>query len=80
MKEEKVTCKKVMKHICDTLGEDFDSERCANIKQHVEECSNCKSYLETVELTIGYYQKYNVNLPEDAHQRLMKFLDLEDCD
>ena len=80
MSKEEITCKEVMKHICDTLGEDLQSERCLNIKKHLDECSGCKNYFETVELTIDYYTKYNVKMPDGVHERLMKFLDLDDCD
>ena len=80
MKDEKVNCKDVMHHICESLGEDLNSDRCIAIKKHLDSCTDCRSYFKTVEITIDYYRKYNVELPEDAHKRLMKFLDLEDCD
>ncbi len=78
MKQETVTCKDVMHHICESLGEDLNSERCVAIKTHLDECHGCKSYFKTVELTIDFYKKYNVEMPKDAHNRLMSFLDLKD--
>jgi len=80
MSKDKINCKDVIHHICETLGEDFNSDRCVEIKKHLEECSGCKSYFESVEITIDCYRKYNVKMPEDAHERLMKFLDLNDCE
>ena len=80
MSEDKVNCKDVMQHVCESLGEDLNSDRCVVIKKHLEECSGCKSYFETVEITIDCYRKYNVKMPEDAHEKLMKFLDLDDCE
>jgi hypothetical protein len=80
MSEQKPNCKDVMQHICESLGEDLDSERCAAIKQHLDGCEGCKSYFKTVELTIDYYKKYNVVIPKDAHNRLISYLDLEDCE
>jgi predicted anti-sigma-YlaC factor YlaD len=80
MKENKTNCKDVMSHICESLGEDLNSDRCVAIKQHLGDCTGCKTYFKTVELTIEYYKKYNVQIPEGAHQRLMTFLDLNDCD
>lgn len=80
MKIHQTNCKDVMHHICESLGEDLNSERCIAIKEHLEDCSNCQTYFKTVELTIDYYKKYNVELPEGAHNRLMSFLNLEDCD
>jgi hypothetical protein len=76
--EIKVTCLEVMSHICDSLGEDLDSERCKDIKSHLEQCPECTNYLKSVEMTIDYYKKYNVELPAKAHNRLMSFLDLDE--
>lgn len=80
MKSQKANCKDVMHHICESLGEDLNSERCVAIKQHLDSCTNCQTYFKTVELTIDYYKQYNVDIPDGAHERLMSFLDLEDCD
>ena len=79
MKHEiKVTCLDVMNHICDSLGEDLNSDRCKDIKSHLEQCPDCTNYFKSVEMTIDYYKKYNVDLPDDAHNRLISFLDLDD--
>lgn len=78
MKKENVTCKDVMHHICESLGEELNSDRCVAIKGHLDDCDGCKSYFKTVELTIDYYKKYNVELPKNAHERLMSFLNLID--
>lgn len=80
MKEPKPKCKDVMQHICESLGEDLESEKCIEIKQHLDSCPDCQTYFKTVELTIDYYKKYNVQIPDDAHKRLMNFLDLDDCE
>jgi len=79
MTESKPKCKDVMQHICESLGEELNSEKCIAIKHHLENCNDCKNYFKTVELTIDYYKKYNVDVPKDAHSRLMSFLDLDDC-
>jgi len=78
MSKEKIECKEVMKYVCQSLGDDLNSEKCAEIKAHLDECEDCKNYFKSVEITIDCYRKYNVDLPDDAHNRLMKFLDLED--
>ncbi len=80
MSKDKVNCKDVMHHICETLGEDLNSDGCVALKKHLDECYGCQSYFETVAITIDYYRKYNVKMPEDAHEKLMKFLDLDDCE
>lgn len=78
MKEIQVKCKEVMNHICENLGEDLNSPRCTAIKQHIQQCNCCSNYFKTVELTIDFYKKYNVELPENAHNKLMKSLGLNE--
>jgi predicted anti-sigma-YlaC factor YlaD len=57
---EKPKCKDVMQHICESLGEELNSDKCIAIKQHLDNCTDCKSYFKTVELTIDYYKLYKV--------------------
>ncbi|MCX6150479.1 MAG: hypothetical protein NTX22_08165 [Ignavibacteriales bacterium] len=76
--ENNITCKEVMSHICDNLGEQLNSPRCVAIKNHLDSCSACQSYFKSVETTIDFYKKYNVNLPDEAHNRLISFLGLKE--
>jgi len=71
-----VTCKEVMKHVCESLGEDLNSEQCRNIKLHLEECPGCQNYFKTVEKTIDFYRDYNISISDEAHKRLMAKLGL----
>ena len=77
MSKIKVTCKIVMDHICENLGEDLNSEKCIAIKNHLDECKDCKNYFNSVEQTIEFYRKYNINLPGEAHERLLNALGLK---
>ena len=52
MSEEKPKCKDVMQHICESLGEELNSDKCIAIKNHLDNCSDCKSYFKTVELQL----------------------------
>ena len=72
------SCKDVMSHICDNLGEELNSQKCISIKAHLENCNDCKHYFNSVEATIGFYKKYNVQLSEEAHNRLIEFLGLKE--
>lgn len=78
MNEINPTCKDVMAHICDNLGEELNSSRCISIKAHLEECENCKHYFKSVETTIDFYKKYNVTISEEAHRRLIDCLGLKE--
>ena len=78
MNSNEVKCKDVMKHICESLGDELNSEKCRELKAHLEKCEGCQDYFKSVELTIDCYKKYNVELPEDAHNRLMSLLGLKE--
>lgn len=80
MKIDKVTCKEVMHHICDNLGEHLDSPKCMEIKEHLESCDNCRQYFSSVEKTIQFYRLYNVEISPDAHNRLLDKLGLTEDD
>ena len=80
MKQEKVNCKEVMNHICDSLGEDLNSPKCINIKSHLEGCPSCQKYFDSVDSTITFYKKYNVELDNKGHQRLLSVLGLDDSE
>jgi predicted anti-sigma-YlaC factor YlaD len=77
MKNE-INCKDVMKHVCESLGEDLNSESCRNIKQHLDDCPGCQNYFKSVEKTIDFYKDYNIKMPDDAHNRLMSALGLSE--
>lgn len=74
----KIDCMNVMSHICMSLNEELDSPRCREIKVHLENCEACQSYYKSVEKTIDYYRKYELDLPDGAHNRLMKTLNLDE--
>jgi predicted anti-sigma-YlaC factor YlaD len=77
-KQAKVTCREVMEHICDNLGEELDSPKCILIKDHLDNCDSCQSYFSSLEKTIQLYQKYEVNIDKKVHTRLIDFLGLEE--
>lgn len=78
MSQEKITCKEVMKHVCESFGDPLNDEKCIEVRKHIDSCSHCKEYFKSVEITIECYRKYNVQVPEEAHGRLMKMLGLEE--
>jgi len=80
MKNDKVNCKDVMSHICDSLGEDLNSRKCIDIKDHLENCSNCQNYFDSVDSTVKFYKKYNVELDDKGQDRLLSVLGLKDIE
>jgi predicted anti-sigma-YlaC factor YlaD len=78
MQTKNITCKDVMNHICDNLGEDLNSPRCVAIKNHLDNCDSCQKYFKSLDSTIQFYKKYNVAVDDEMHSRLIDFLGLED--
>ncbi|MDA3861956.1 MAG: hypothetical protein PF445_12110 [Melioribacteraceae bacterium] len=76
----KTTCKEVMNHICDTLGEDLDSPTCTSIKSHLDSCDSCQKYYKSISQTIQVYKKYEWKVSSEAHDKLLDFLGLDDCE
>ena len=55
MKMKKEQCNKILQFICINLDENIHSKRCAEIKKHIEECTDCSAYLHTLKQTIAFY-------------------------
>ncbi|PIQ09230.1 MAG: hypothetical protein COW71_07630 [Ignavibacteriales bacterium CG18_big_fil_WC_8_21_14_2_50_31_20] len=79
-KDYKITCKDVMNHICDTLGEDLNSPTCTTLKSHLDSCESCQKYYKSISHTILVYKKDEWEISSDTHNKLLDFLGLEDCD
>lgn len=77
MNNDNITCKDVIEHICENLGEELNSPKCASIKKHLEECSNCSKYMQSIFKTINFYKNYNAEFSEGAHKRLIEALGLK---
>ena len=66
-------CDKVYLHICDHLDEEITSPRCRQIKQHLEECPNCRAYLDSLKKTIVLYKAMpEPSVPAGTHRELLK--------
>jgi len=78
MSTETISCKDVMSHICDNLGEDNGSDRCRQVMEHLRNCEKCRNYFSSIEQTIDYYKTYCEQVTPECHQRLMEYLSLED--
>ncbi|MCF6268626.1 MAG: hypothetical protein L3J41_02845 [Melioribacteraceae bacterium] len=76
----KTTCKEVMNHICDSLGEEFDSPHCIALKHHLESCGSCQKYYKSISHTIQVYKTYEWKISTETHNKLLDFLGLDDCE
>jgi predicted anti-sigma-YlaC factor YlaD len=78
MSSETITCKEVMSHICDNLGENNGSECCRRVMEHLRGCKKCRDYFASVEKTIDYFKADCEQITPECHQRLMAFLNLDE--
>ena len=46
----------------------------------MESCSSCQKYFESVDSTVKFYKKYNVELDNEGHNRLLSVLGLDDVE
>ncbi len=68
---------KKIEEICDQLSEYLDSDKCKEIKKHLEDCPTCCAYVDTIRKTIELYKELPEDyVPEDVQERLMKVLKL----
>jgi hypothetical protein len=63
MSTESLNCGDVFAHICENLDEELDSARCAGIRRHIEQCTDCSRYLASMKTTITLYKKYVIPKP-----------------
>ncbi|MBI4536187.1 MAG: zf-HC2 domain-containing protein [Ignavibacteriae bacterium] len=72
-----MNCKKVYLHICESLDEDLNSPRCREIRNHLDDCPNCRAYLDSIKKTITLYRMEPApHVPASVHNRLIKTIDL----
>ena len=72
--------KDVYKQICDFMGEDLNAPACKEVAEHLENCPNCKVYLDTVKktVTICKENEKEKTVPEDVKNRLFNVLKLRE--
>lgn len=74
-------CEEFLQRICDELGENLDSEVCAEIKAHLEECADCREHVNSMRSTVDLFRCIeDRNVPRSIHERLLKMLNVEDPD
>lgn len=50
----------MFKHICENIDKELNSPQCRAIKRHMEGCSDCMTYLDSLKKTIGFYRQYPI--------------------
>lgn len=73
-------CTKILEKICDELGENLDSPKCAEVKKHLAECPECCAHVDSLRKTVFLYRcamkDCDCDVPEEVDNRLWKVLNL----
>lgn len=61
------------------LGRDIDADIIESVAQHMQECPDCKIYIDSVLETVNLYKvtESEQSLPQEVRERLFKTLDLK---
>jgi anti-sigma factor (TIGR02949 family) len=73
-------CDSLLQSLSELLDGTLSDEMCAEIKQHLESCDNCRAVFNTTRRTIDLVRmppEGSTALPADIRERLFKRLDLE---
>ena len=70
---------KMIEKIEEQLGNDFDAEVITEVAEHMQNCPDCKIYVDSVKQTIKLYRvtECDTSVPEDVSDRLFKVLKLD---
>lgn len=72
-------CDKILKQVCDELAEDINSDFCASLRKHMEECEDCRTQVGAMRNAVNLYRCLEEKrVPEEIHNRLMTLLNVED--
>jgi hypothetical protein len=71
-------CQEVISYICGHFGEDENSERCREMKKHLESCPDCSTYCDSMDKMIGLYRAASPCFPEHARNSLLASLGIDE--
>ncbi|HNY92075.1 MAG TPA: hypothetical protein PKM23_11180 [bacterium] len=67
----------ILLEICADLAENIDSELCARLREHLQNCPNCARQFSTMRTTIHLYHCLGEQeVPPAIHERLARLLNL----
>jgi hypothetical protein len=76
--ESGISCEEVLQYICEQFGEDDDSERCMEVKRHLDQCPDCTHYCNSLETMIGLYRAASPEFSQEAKKVLLHSLGLDE--
>ncbi len=71
-------CPEILERICTELKENIDSPICQDLKKHLDDCPDCRAYVDSLKKTVYLYRQLpDEALPEDVQNRLFRVLKLD---
>lgn len=71
-----LTCREILERLSEYIDEDLDPSICDEIEKHMDGCSPCVAFVNTLKKTVRLYNKAGreVDIPTEVHEDLRKFL------
>ncbi len=65
--------KKIVNELCNYLGYDLSSPMCKELHEHVQQCPECRAYIESIKSTVKICQDVfkEEPVPEEVKQNLL---------
>lgn len=77
---EHENCRHLLSSLSDYVDGVLESQLCAELERHLQDCENCQIVVDSLRKTVYLYRTTasQTTLPKDVRQRLYCRLDLED--
>ncbi len=70
-------CKDVYRHICERLDQGLDSPECREIRKHLDSCTDCQAYLDSLKKTVALYRSVQPPpISPGTHRQLLKTISI----
>jgi predicted anti-sigma-YlaC factor YlaD len=71
---------KIVRQICDFIGEDIDAPVCKEVADHLAACPSCRAQFNSIKRTVTLCRQAEKSktVPTDVNLRLIKVLHLDD--
>jgi len=70
-----MNCRELAVFLSDYLDSELDSETCALLETHMEECGNCRAFYSSFRITVSLYRRLPPEpLPHEHLEELLSFL------
>ncbi len=72
----KLSCKEILEKLSEYIDEELDPSICDEVEKHMEGCSPCIAFTNTLKKTVKLYNTAGkeVEIPPAVHDRLHSFL------